>query len=201
MMFSLRRSDVRCFDVFPLCNPGKWCCHHNVVWWCFNFTALMCGVVMMSVALAASHLSGLIQAAITIYSIVAGPTMGVFVLGIAVPMCGKKGAFGGLGVALVSCLCIYELDWLIIQKVEISLKIIQPTRYMGHNGLSTHYLNMLNFTQDFLSSLFPHAQSTSTSSTSLHLATSKIWTQRHTYITQIWSLLFLHPLLFNITPI
>lgn len=62
---------------------------------------LFLGVIMMALALLASKMGGLIQAAITVLAIVAGPVMGVFMLGVAVPICGKKGAMAGLLASIV----------------------------------------------------------------------------------------------------
>lgn len=71
--------------------------------------AVVLGVTMIGLAFLASRLGGLIQATATIMSIVGGPSMGVFLLGICVPIVGEKGAFAGLISSIVSGYKISDL--------------------------------------------------------------------------------------------
>ncbi|KAF2361614.1 Sodium/solute symporter [Trinorchestia longiramus] len=62
-----------------------------------NFNKLM---TMIGLAFLASRTQGVIQTTIAITSIVSGPMTGVFVLGLAVPIVGKKGAIAGFLVSI-----------------------------------------------------------------------------------------------------
>lgn len=63
--------------------------------------SLMVGAVMIGVAFFAKRFGGLIQAAITITGVMGGPMLGLFILGILVPHCDRRGAFVGLVTSAV----------------------------------------------------------------------------------------------------
>uniref|UniRef100_A0A6A7G1E6 Sodium-coupled monocarboxylate transporter 1-like n=2 Tax=Hirondellea gigas TaxID=1518452 RepID=A0A6A7G1E6_9CRUS len=54
------------------------------------------GALCVGMAFLASKLGGLVQAGYTVVGVMAGPVLGVYLLGMAVPFCNKKGAFSGL---------------------------------------------------------------------------------------------------------
>uniref|UniRef100_A0AAY4CPA2 Solute carrier family 5 member 12 n=1 Tax=Denticeps clupeoides TaxID=299321 RepID=A0AAY4CPA2_9TELE len=60
------------------------------------------GVACTSMAIAASHMGGIVQAALSIHGMCGGPMLGLFSLGILFPCANSKGAAGGLilGIAL-----------------------------------------------------------------------------------------------------
>ncbi|KAF2356271.1 Sodium/solute symporter [Trinorchestia longiramus] len=75
----------------------------------FNKLMTMClGIAMIGLAFLASRTQGVIQTAIAITSIVSGPMTGVFVLGLAVPIVGKKGAIAGflVSICFASWICM-----------------------------------------------------------------------------------------------
>ncbi|XP_042861691.1 sodium-coupled monocarboxylate transporter 1-like [Penaeus japonicus] len=63
--------------------------------------SLVVGALMIGVAFFAKRFGGLIQAAITITGVMGGPMLGLFILGILVPHCDRRGAFVGLVVSAV----------------------------------------------------------------------------------------------------
>lgn len=66
------------------------------------------GLMMITLAFLASRLGGLIQATASVFGAFSGPVMGVFVLGVMVPHCGKRGAIAGIlsGIAVMVWLAI-----------------------------------------------------------------------------------------------
>jgi len=59
------------------------------------------GASMMGFAFLAGRMGGLIQATNTLFSVISGPTTGIFLLGTCVPICSKRGVLAGLTVSLV----------------------------------------------------------------------------------------------------
>jgi len=57
---------------------------------------------MITIAFIATSLSGVMQAANTVYGCIHGPVFGTFLLGILIPHCTKKGAIAGVTSAIVS---------------------------------------------------------------------------------------------------
>ncbi|XP_018019225.2 sodium-coupled monocarboxylate transporter 1 [Hyalella azteca] len=58
-------------------------------------TTLVLGCIMMGFAVLASKLGGLVQATAAVFGALSGPVLGLFVLGVMVPHCSKKGAIAG----------------------------------------------------------------------------------------------------------
>lgn len=75
-------------------------------------TALMVGAVMIGVAFFAKRFGGLIQAAITITGVMGGPMLGLFILGILVPHCDRRGAFVGLVTSAVNGFAVVVFLWI-----------------------------------------------------------------------------------------
>ena len=61
---------------------------------------------MIGLAFLSSKFGGLIQASLTLMSVMSGPPLGVFFLGFCVPFCSKKGAIAGFITSLVGQSCI-----------------------------------------------------------------------------------------------
>lgn len=57
---------------------------------------------MIGLAFLASTLGGLVQATASVFGALSGPTLGVFVLGVMFPHCGKRGAIAGVITGTVS---------------------------------------------------------------------------------------------------
>ncbi|XP_023675582.1 sodium-coupled monocarboxylate transporter 2 [Paramormyrops kingsleyae] len=70
--------------------------------WVSKGLCILFGVVCTSMAVAASHMGGIVQAALSIHGMCGGPMLGLFSLGILFPWTNSKGAVGGLvlGIAL-----------------------------------------------------------------------------------------------------
>ncbi|XP_068947409.1 sodium-coupled monocarboxylate transporter 2 [Petaurus breviceps papuanus] len=64
--------------------------------WISKGLCLLFGVVCTTMAVAASFLGGIVQAALSIHGMCGGPMLGLFTLGIVFPFVNWKGAFGGL---------------------------------------------------------------------------------------------------------
>lgn len=63
----------------------------------------MClGSLIIGLAFLASKMGGLMQAGYTVVGVMAGPVLGVYMLGMAVPFCNKLGAFAGILCGWVS---------------------------------------------------------------------------------------------------
>ena len=69
-------------------------------------TAALLGCVMMGLALLASKMGGLIQATATLHNMIAGPVIGMFLVGTCLPICGKKSVLAGLCVSMVNITCL-----------------------------------------------------------------------------------------------
>ncbi|XP_076063320.1 sodium-coupled monocarboxylate transporter 1-like [Oratosquilla oratoria] len=110
--------------------------------------SLVTGGIMIGLAFLAGTLGGLIQACITITSSVAGPTFGVFLLGVFFPKCSKKGAIAGL---LVS--------WILASWITMGQFIFKPKpEYLPFNDSGCYAPVSLNVTG---STLDIHANITS----------------------------------------
>ncbi|XP_046890471.1 sodium-coupled monocarboxylate transporter 2 [Hypomesus transpacificus] len=70
--------------------------------WISKGLCIVFGVVCTSMAVAASYMGGIVQAALSIHGMCGGPMLGLFFLGILFPWTSSKGAAGGLmvGIAL-----------------------------------------------------------------------------------------------------
>ncbi|ESO05335.1 hypothetical protein HELRODRAFT_77866 [Helobdella robusta] len=68
--------------------------------------SMLFGVLMILLAVVASNLDGLLQAAYSVYGLVGGPILGVFMFGLFFPWGNFKGALFGLTFSLVSTLWI-----------------------------------------------------------------------------------------------
>ncbi|XP_062318599.1 sodium-coupled monocarboxylate transporter 2 [Osmerus eperlanus] len=70
--------------------------------WISKGLCIVFGVVCTSMAVAASYMGGIVQAALSIHGMCGGPMLGLFSLGIVFPWTSSKGAAGGLmvGIAL-----------------------------------------------------------------------------------------------------
>ncbi|XP_018024217.1 sodium-coupled monocarboxylate transporter 2 [Hyalella azteca] len=65
-------------------------------------TALL-GATIIGMAFLASELGGLIQAGYMVVGVMSGPVFAVYLLGLAVPFCDKRGAFSGLLFSYILC--------------------------------------------------------------------------------------------------
>ena len=54
------------------------------------------GALIVGLAFLASQLGGLVQAGYTVVGVMAGPVLGVYILGIMIPISNRIGAFSGL---------------------------------------------------------------------------------------------------------
>lgn len=69
--------------------------------------AVCLGALTIGMAFLASMMGGLVQAGYTVVGVMSGPVLGVYMLGMAVPFCNKKGAFFGILSGWVSIFSPY----------------------------------------------------------------------------------------------
>ncbi|XP_018024215.1 sodium-coupled monocarboxylate transporter 2 [Hyalella azteca] len=67
---------------------------------------VLLGATIIGLAFLASKLGGLIQAGYTVVGVMSGPILGVYLLGLMVPFCNKRGAFAGLLSSYILCVWI-----------------------------------------------------------------------------------------------
>lgn len=76
--------------------------------WMLKFIGLVCGLVILGIALGVSHMTGIIEISIIMISATCGPLLGVFILAIFFPIVNWKGAAIGMitGFTVVMWICI-----------------------------------------------------------------------------------------------
>lgn len=69
--------------------------------WVSKLIALISGLVCLALTYVASKLGGVLQAALSLFGMIGGPLLGLFVLGMIFPWANTAGAYAGLIVSLV----------------------------------------------------------------------------------------------------